>query len=139
MKRLNAIIIDDDPVSLFRMRQILQRRAYDVHSYTNPVDTPQCQCKGHPCSLHPKCPDLIVSDYDMPVVNGAEFLESAMKKGCRCRHLAIITGKDLPEGDLIRLAKYGTRFFNKHLDLDDFYSWLDRIEAEIAEHPTAPH
>ena len=83
------------------------------------------------------CPDLIVSDFNMPVVNGVELLESAIEKGCHCRHLALMSAKGLMEADMRRLAKYGTRYFTKPLDLDDFYPWLDRVEKEIYERPSA--
>jgi CheY-like chemotaxis protein len=85
------------------------------------------------------CPDLIVSDYSMPVLNGVELLESFINKGCRCRHFAIISGKgilDISE-NLKRVTKYGTRFFTKPLDLDDFYDWLDLVEQEIIGHQNA--
>jgi len=67
----------------------------------------------------------------MPFANGVELLESSIKKGCHCRHLALIAGKGLLEGDLLRVAKYGTRYFLKPIDLDDFYPWLDRVEQDI--------
>ena len=67
----------------------------------------------------------------MPVVNGGELLESAMENGCLCRHRALITGKGLLEADLTRVAKYGTRYFAKPIDLDEFYGWLDRVEQQI--------
>jgi uncharacterized Fe-S cluster-containing radical SAM superfamily enzyme len=69
----------------------------------------------------------------MPGVNGVELLKSTMEKGCHCRHLALISVKGLVEADLNRVAKYGTRYFTKPLDFDDFFPWLDRVEKEISE------
>jgi CheY-like chemotaxis protein len=140
LKTINAIIIDDNPVDLYYLDSILKHRGFQVQSYVDPVLTPLHNCKYCPCSLKSAgCPDLIVSDYNMPVVNGVELLESAIKKGCRCRHHAIISGKGLIDikENLIRMAKYGTRFFTKPLDLDDFYDWLDLVEQEIIGHQSA--
>jgi len=132
MRSIKAIIIDDEPSVLSTLKRILEHRRYEVATYADPVQTPMYQTRGCPCTPQTLCPDLIISDYDMPVVNGAELLESSVKKGCRCRHLALISGKGLPEVDLIRMAKYGTRYFLKPLDFDDFYDWLDRVEMDIA-------
>ena len=132
MKRKSALIIDDNPVDLYYLDSILRHRNFQVQSYVDPVLAPLHNFSWCPCSLKSSgCPDLIVSDFNMPVVNGVELLESAISKGCRCRHFAVISGNTMLESDLIRMAKYGTRFFTKPLDLDDFYDWLDRVEKEI--------
>ena len=132
MNSYKAIIVDDDPTVLSLLPRMMQRRGYKGHTYDDPVKSPLYQCRGCPCSMHKEgCPDLIISDYNMPVVNGVELLESAKENGCLCRHLALITGAGLLETDLIRLAKYGTRHFTKPLDLDEFYGWLDRVEQQI--------
>jgi len=140
VKSIKAIIIDDNPVDLYYLDSILKHRSYQVQSYVDPVLTPQHNCKCCPCSLKSSgCPDLIISDYNMPVLNGVELLESFIKKGCRCRHLAIFSGngiRDIAE-NLKQVAKHGTRFFTKPLDLDDFYDWLDLVEQEIIGHQSA--
>jgi len=135
MRPLKAIVIDDDRPTLQLLRAILEHRLYEVETYQDPVRSPLFMNKVCPCSLHDtQCPDLIITDLSMPQMNGVDLLEFNMKKGCRCRHLALMTGKELKEEFLTRLAKYGTRFFLKPLNLDDFYPWLDRVEAQVAGH-----
>ena len=135
MTALKAIVVDDDPSALTLMQRILQRRNYEVITYDDPLKSPLYSCKTCPCPMHDfGCPDLIVSDFNMPVMNGVELLECNIKKGCRCRHLALMSGAVIPDEALRRAAKYGTRYFMKssHLpDWDDFYDWLNRIEVEI--------
>jgi len=139
MHSLKVVIIDDSPVDLYYLANVFQHRRCQVQSYADPVLTPMYQSNGCPCSLKSTgCPDLIVSDYNMPVVNGVELLETIFKKGCHCRHFAIISGQGLMdiEEKMTRIAKHGTRFFAKPLDLDDFYDWLDRVEQQVFEgHP----
>jgi len=136
MKTFKAIVIDDDPSVLIYLRCILQRRSFDVHVYEDPVECPLYKSPGCFSPFHCECPDLIISDYNMPRVNGVELLASTMEKGCHCRHLALITAQGLLDADLTRVAKYGTRYFTKPLDFDDFFPWLDRVEKEIAERPS---
>lgn len=128
MMIIKAMVIDDDSAVLSILKAVLQRRGYEVHAFGDPIQSPLYNFNGSCCSVNCGCPDLIISDYNMPGINGVELLESAMKNGCHCRHLALITGKGLMVGDLIRVAKYGTRYFTKPLDFDDFYDWLDHVE-----------
>lgn len=128
-----AIVIDDDPSLLFYIRQILQGRGYEVKTYESPAQSPLYKSPGCPCVLQGSCPDVIISDFNMPGLNGVELLERCKKKGCRCRHLALISGNRLEEHQLIRLAKYGTRFFSKPLELDEFSCWLDRVELDLRD------
>jgi len=138
VKTRKAVIVDDDPLALSYLKRVLQRRGYEVEAYADPLVTPLYQNGGCPCSLHPNCPAIILSDVDMPLVNGMELLELAMKKGCRCRNLALISGKGMEQEDLIRMAKYGTRYFTKPLELAEFNDWIDRIDDDGDHHPVIP-
>lgn len=128
MQIKRATIIDDDPVALSYLKRILQKRGYEVQAHEDPAHSHIYKSTGCPCSQHPNCPDVIISDIDMPTINGIELLELNVKNGCRCRNFALISGKGMEQADLIRLAKYGTRHFAKPLNLDEFYAWLDRVE-----------
>ena len=128
MISFKAVVLDDDFSVLTMLSTILRRRNYTVETYLDPVNSPLFSCKMHDS----QCPDLIISDFCMPRMNGMEVLEFQMKKGCRCRHLALISGKPPSETALIRLAKYGTRFFPKPLPLDDFFTWLGHVEHEVS-------
>ncbi|MEI6788613.1 MAG: response regulator [bacterium] len=138
MKNRKAVIIDDDPLALAYLKRVLQRRGYEVEAYSDPVLAPLHQDVNCPCALHPNCPAVIISDVDMPSVNGVALLELIMKKGCRCRNLALISGKGMEHADLIRMAKYGTRYFTKPLDLTEFNAWIDRIDKDVDWHPVIP-
>ncbi len=138
MKNRKAVVIDDDPLALAYLKRVLQRKGYEVEAYSDPILAPLHQDTGCPCSLHPNCPAIIISDVDMPSVNGVALLEFAMKKGCRCRNLALISGKGMEHADLIRMAKYGTRYFTKPLDLVEFNAWIDRIDKDVDWHPVIP-
>ena len=132
-----AIIIDDDPGVLACLRRILQGRGFNVLTYENPVHSPLFKDKECPCSLRDDgCPDLIISDFCMPMMNGVALLEFTMQKGCRCRHLALISGYGVEKEDMNRLASYGARYFLKPIS-NDFYSWLNEVSLDAAVHHAA--
>ncbi len=131
MNSLYAVIVDDEPIVLSTLQHILEHRNYRVLACTNPIHSPMYQSDGCPCPLQTKCPDIIISDFNMPVMNGVDFLESIIQKGCHCRHLALISGYGIMDNDLMRMKKSGVRYFAKPIDLDDFYGWLDRVEQDV--------
>ncbi len=129
-----ALVVDDDRATLKFMKQVLELRHYSVQTFDNPTLVPPFRCGSCPCSLRDTgCPDIIISDFNMPVMKGDELLTSRIDKGCRCRHLALITGTQLSEPELLKLADYGIRYFKKPLELSEFFTWLNQIEAVSAD------
>ena len=102
---------------------MLERRGFDVMAFDNPLEFPAYTSTNCPCAL---CPDIIISDVDMPKVNGLQFVETVINKGCKCKHIALVTGKGLEEEDLHKMAKLNVRCFQKPFDLDEFDAWLLR-------------
>jgi len=129
---IRALIIDDEPGVLSVLKTILKKRGFEVTACSSPVDSPLGDCPVCPCLLHPNCPQVIMSDYDMPVMNGLEFWERQLEKGCRCRNVALISGKGLNEKEFRRLTKLGMKLFLKPFDRQAIHDWLDDVELSIA-------
>lgn len=124
---MKIVVIDDDPVILKVVQKLLDRRGHTVLTYTSPLDCPLYE--GNPCrfTTSESFPDIIITDYDMPQVNGIEFIQAVCRKGCNCANIAIITAKGVTESEMRRIARMGTRFFLKPIDSGELYAWLDRI------------
>jgi DNA-binding response OmpR family regulator len=121
---MKVLIIEDDFQVLALLKRIFQDRGCDVITYSNPRLCPvnELSC---PCPMHPDCPDMILTDLDMPTENGLEFLNRLERKNCQCRHVALMSGKSLPEKESLRLAESGRHFFPKPFDLQRIYEWID--------------
>ncbi|MEI8138659.1 MAG: response regulator [bacterium] len=129
---MKIVLVDDDPTVLTMLSKILQRKGHEVLTYSNPLECPVYASALGSCTLEDNCPDIIISDVDMPKVNGLKFIEAICKKGCRCKKLALISGKGLDRADLDRMANYGISFFTKPLNFNEFNAWMmgaDRLLA----------
>ena len=125
---MKVVVIDDEPAILSLMQTKLQRKGHTVLSFANPLECPLYHAPTCPCDAADPCPDIIITDYDMPKVNGMDFLMDVYRRGCRCKNVAIMTGKGVDEFEMMRMAKLGTRYFLKPIDFDELYDWMSRIE-----------
>jgi DNA-binding response OmpR family regulator len=134
---MKIIVIDDDPVILKVVEKLLDRRGHTVLTYASPLDCPLYE--GNPCpfNTNESFPDVIITDYDMPRVNGIEFLQTVCKLGCTCANVAIITAKGVNESEMSRIARLGTRFFLKPIDSGELYAWIDRLIPTAEPSPCA--
>jgi CheY-like chemotaxis protein len=123
-----AIILDDDPVILSLLATLLARRGYEVITFTSPAQCPIYTDKTCPCTLEAPCPEIILTDLDMPAVTGIEFLATLQKKRCKCPHIAIMTGSHVGENDLKRIAHMGVKLFAKPFHPDQIHAWLNQVE-----------
>ncbi|MEI6150247.1 MAG: response regulator [bacterium] len=128
---MKVMILDDDPLILSLLVNIFHRRGYEVVTYSDPTLCPLYSRKAHPDHEDEMCPSVIISDYDMPFVNGVEFIETLRRNGCKCPHMALVSGS-FPEPDnLDRVARLGVKFFAKPLHRNQITGWLDQIEPSL--------
>jgi FixJ family two-component response regulator len=125
---MKAVILDDDPSMRSLLANIFHRRGYEVVSYSNPGECPIYSFKTCPCTMDQPCPCIIISDYEMPDVNGVEFIEALRNKGCTCPNIALISGSCIPLEVLGRAAKLKIKFFAKPFHRNQINDWLNQIE-----------
>jgi CheY-like chemotaxis protein len=128
------LVFDDHQEILDLLRAVLNSRGgYEVLTYPHPgacpiFDNESCSCPdGHACT------DIILTDINMPVMRGIDFVEKQIGKGCQCRHLALMSG-DYTSDDMQRAGELGLKFFQKPFAVADVYDWLDTIEQNINPH-----
>jgi len=129
---MHAVIIDDDSVIRRLLGKVLIDKGYEVTSYSNPLACPLHTEESCPCSWKDSCPDLIVTDYDMPDVNGVAFVEKLQRKKCKSRNIAMISGSWV-EHDLQQVLPAGVSVFSKPIHLKRFLAWVDSIKRLGAE------
>jgi DNA-binding NtrC family response regulator len=106
---------------------LLTHRGYEVFSFSKPTVCPlqiQPACR---CNRGQSCTDVILTDLDMPEMDGIRFIKNIKKKNCKCRHVAVMSG-DLNAEAMYQAVKLGCSAFEKPLDKETLFSWLDNIE-----------
>ena len=126
---MNAVIIDDDSVIRSLLGKVLTERGYTVKAYSSPRGCPLYSEPTCPCSWKGPCPDLIVSDYDMPAVNGVEFVKHLKHKQCKCKNIALMSG-NWTEPELQQAVPTGVNVFSKPIPLKRLWAWLDEIKRQ---------
>jgi CheY-like chemotaxis protein len=124
---MNAVIIDDDSAIRVLLGKVLGEKGYEVTSYSSPASCPLFDDAACPCSWAGLCPDLIVSDCDMPDVNGIDFVEHLKRKNCKCKNIAVISGS-WTEQDLQGMLPSGVSVFSKPFSLKRFWAWMDKVK-----------
>ena len=130
--KLRAVVFDDDPTIREMLREICEIRGYEVYAFPDPKVCPLHIISRCPCPRGTKCADVIISDVQMPHVNGLDFIENLLQKGCKQPHIALISG-DWSEADLARAGRLGCSIFAKPFQLSLMVHWLERVETMISK------
>lgn len=125
--KLRIVLIEDNDNLRTILELLLTRRGYEVFSFSNPTICPlqlQPKCR---CDRHQACTDVILTDLDMPEMDGIQFIKNIKKKNCKCRHVAVMSG-DLNAEAMYQAVKLGCSAFEKPFDKGMLFNWLDNIE-----------
>ena len=129
-KGFRILIFDDHQEILDLLTAVFDSRGYEVLTYPHPGACPIFDSESCSCPDGQSCTDIILTDINMPVMKGLDFIEKQLEKGCQCQHLALMSG-DYTQDDLVKAKDMGLKFFQKPFDIADVFEWLDQIEKEI--------
>jgi DNA-binding NtrC family response regulator len=130
MRKLRAIIYDDEIILLDLLKKWMVQRGYDVLSFNEPTVCPLHEMHSDKCTQEHKCADIFITDFKMPQMTGLELLQSQHQRGCKLdvQQKAVISG-DLESESLIK--EMGVSFFQKPLMIPEFSEWLTGCEKRI--------
>ena len=125
-----VLIFEDQAVIRKALWEIFDRLGYEVFTFPNPGTCPLYRVKKCLCNLSESCSDIILSDLNMPVQSGLDFIEEQLHKGCRCRNIGLMSG-DFEPRDVARANSLGLRLFNKPFRIEDVMGWIKEVENRI--------
>ena len=133
MKKIKAIVIDDDELIRLTLESVLKKRGYEVQSYSEPMFCLNYLDHECICNLNSPCTDIIITDLNMPSVNGLAFIEHQIQNGCKVDNIAVMSGY-WSDQTLEKAIMIGCQIFEKPFDLKDLHQWLDGIERRMNPH-----
>ncbi len=118
-------IIDDDKLVRDSMAKILRYYGYEVVTSEAPKPCEKCRCSENEC-----CADLILCDYNMPEMNGINFIKKQKKAGCRAQKIALISGN--LQHKVVQEAKaLACDVFYKPISVGTLNRWVEHAERNI--------
>jgi len=66
----------------------------------------------------------------MPQVQGLDFVEALVAKGCVVRHIALMSG-EWSDADETRAARLGCQLFCKPVTMAEIDAWLAKVETLV--------
>lgn len=126
------VMVEDNPADILLVREALS--ANSVVSDLETYETGESALAGLSNRLNseaPVLPDLVLLDWNLPVINGAEVLRTIRQWPLfNSTPVAVLTSSGSPRDRSQALNLGATRFIQKPMDLDDFV-W--QVGSQIRE------
>ncbi len=125
------VLIFDDEMDIRQILWLLfDNRGYEVFTFPHPDLCPISMENYCPCPDNYACADIIIADVNMPYKNGVNFIKEQIKKGCRCKNIALMSGA-FTDQHIAKANELGIEIFKKPFQLEEINNWLDRVEKGI--------
>lgn len=124
MKSKRAIVIDDEPSIRDLLKMVLNEMGYEAEVYPNPLACPLLLENVTVCSADESCYDILITDFNMPGMNGIDFVRHQLKKNCKIPKIALISGTWDGEAKA-EAGELNCELFDKPFILKEIQNWID--------------
>lgn len=118
----HILVVDDDPTILDLVTQVLAAAGYEVRAAQDGLEAMDSLADG--------CPDLIITDVNMPVIDGGTLvgIMRAREETKNAPVLGITALTDLRRAN----DAYFTDVIHKPFDIDDLVMVVDRLLGQAS-------
>jgi len=130
--RMRVLLFEDNADLRSMLQSLLVENGWEVVDFMTPHDCPLRHSTGCMCEHSEVCSDVIVTDFEMPTVDGVTFLHDLVKVGCKVPYMAVFTGCE--DSTKLQYAKdSGFVVFEKPRQLSELLAWLKGIESQLQD------
>jgi len=124
MRKPRILLFDDDNMLLEVLHYYFSARNFEVQSFSEPVLCPLAQNSSF--CLNP-CADIIITDFQMPGMNGVELLHYHTQRRCpiNVKNKAIMSGA-FPDDCLDKMKGLADTFFQKPIHMQELDDWTKK-------------
>lgn len=125
-----VFIFEDNDLIRSALEKLIVDSGYEVYSFSHPGMCTQYLSANHNCLLDNSCSDFIISDVNMPVENGLDFIKNQLNMGCKIKFRALMSAY-WTESDLRIAEKIGCKVFHKPFNFLELLDWLENCRKQI--------
>jgi len=131
-RKARIIIYDDDVQILNSFKKWLSQTGYDVVILNEPKICPIYSENSDNCTTEKLCADIILTDFNMPEMNGLDLLQKQSQRGCKLdkRNKAILSGY-IEEDYKKEIQKSRYSLFSKPVELSELSFWLSECNKRV--------
>lgn len=124
MKSKKAIVIDDESSICELLKMVLDEKGYAAEIYPNPLACPLYRESSEACHADYSGYDILITDYNMPGMNGIDFVSWLLQNNWLIPKIAIISGTWDIEAKT-RASGLNCQLFDKPFSINEVQNWID--------------
>jgi DNA-binding NtrC family response regulator len=125
-KRKLAIVVDDDSMIRDILTRILTSLGYETKAFNSPIDIPCImETASHDCHFE-NIPELLITDIQMPEMNGIDFFLQNIQKGCKIKNVAIMSGAWTDESRDVA-ERFNCKQIDKPFTVSKISEWVKEL------------
>lgn len=128
--QLRIFVIDDEECIRDTFRWHLEELGHEVVTAATPR---VCDAyRNHDCQRELPCGDMLIIDYNLPKMNGLDFVEKMRRHGCiGMLHKVMLLSGSPTEIDMGRAERLGCDVREKPLRLHELEAWVEESARDI--------
>jgi DNA-binding NtrC family response regulator len=128
--KLRALIFEDNEDLLSLIISIFEERDYEVFGFSQAGSCPLFLKQDCPCPFDYVCADIIITDINMPGVNGLDFIENQLHQGCKAKNIIVMSGA-WSSKEIKKAQRLKVQIFQKPIRIDKFIKFVKRIKKRV--------